>query len=121
MKKHQIITLIALLSVILAACGVKNSTPMDAAETFMTSLVNGDVEANAEINASDMWSFPADHMISLANEWGIVGADVDDFTFEQDSEDSNLVHVLWEIDGKEKDITLKFIETSDGYLFEELD
>lgn len=76
---------------------------------------------NAEINASDAWSFPADRMISLANDWGIVGADLNDFTFEQDSEDPNLVHALWNIDGKEKDITLKFIETSEGYLFEKLD
>ena len=121
MKKVYTISLIALLLLILAACGVKNSTPMDAAETFMTSLAKGDVEMNAEINASDAWSFPADHMISLANDWGIVGADLNDFTFEQDSEDPNLVHVLWNIAGKEKDITLKFIETSEGYLFEKLD
>ncbi|MCL7748005.1 lipoprotein [Halalkalibacter alkaliphilus] len=122
MKRIFLVAVIILSITLLAACGgAKNSTPLEASETFMKSLVDGDMQLNASINHSDDWSFPADHMISIANERNIVGMDLSDFTYEQDEDNPRLVTVTWnEEDGTERSMLLNFNQTSDGYFFVKL-
>lgn len=105
---------------LLAACsGVENDTSMDAAKTFMTAMVEGDMELMSEINHSDGWNFPADHMISIANKRGVIGLDVSDMEFEQI--DDRTVDVKFTTNDGESGYTLVFNKEKEGYYFIELD
>jgi uncharacterized protein YcfL len=94
MKKISITFLTLTIAFLLTACGVKNDTPMNSAQVFMQSVVDGDVELNAKVNHSDEFSFPPDHMMVLANEYDLVGKDLSDFTFEQDPDNERKVVVI---------------------------
>ncbi len=122
MKKTIMILMGVAIVLMLTACGgVKNDSPMDAAETFMKSMVEGDSELNAEINHSNPLSFPPQYMIEKANEQGLVDKKLKDITFEEHESDSNIIVVSWEnVEGETKDWELVFIKEKEGYFFKEL-
>jgi hypothetical protein len=118
MKSRLIMILTLSIALILTACGAKNETPMSAAKIFMQSVVEGDAELNAKVNHSDLFSFPPDHMMEMANDYDLVGKDLNEFTFEQDPDNERRIVVTWEReDGKELDWGLVFNKEKEGYFF----
>ena len=119
MRKIGYLIIISVMLLLPACGGVDNKNVMDAAKTFMTAMVEGDMELMSEINHSDGWNFPADHMITIANRDGVVGMDLSDMEFEQI--DDRMVEVTFTTNQGEDGYTLVFNEEKDGYYFIELD
>lgn len=106
--------------VLLAGCGgAENDTSMEAAKTFMTAMVDGDMQLMSEVNHSSEMLFPADQMIKIANRDGVVGLDVSDMEFEQI--DDLTVDVTFTTSDGEDGYTLVFNEEKEGYYFIGLD
>ncbi|MBT2692560.1 hypothetical protein [Bacillus sp. ISL-55] len=119
MKGIKILLLTSLI-VFLSACGANNDTPMEAAKTFMKSLVEGDLELNTEVNHSDLLSYPPFHMIDIANDRNLVGKSLGDFTFAE-TDDPKVILVTWEEEGETKEWKLKFNQEKEGYFFVDKD
>lgn len=118
MKKLNALVM-GLALVLLAGCGAKNDTSMEAAKTFMTAMVDGDMKLMSEVNHSSEMLFPADQMIKIANRDGVVGLDVSDMEFEQI--DDLTVDVTFTTSDGEDGYTLVFNEEKEGYYFIGLD
>ena len=73
----------------------------------------------SEINYSDGWDFPADHVIRIANKHGVSGLDVFEMEFEQI--DDLTVDVTFTTSDGEDGYTLVFNKEKEGYYFIELD
>jgi len=119
MKVFKFFILTSLIT-ILGACGGQNDTPMDAAKTFMKSLVDGDVELNSQVNHSDALSFPPQHMIDMANNNELVGKSMDNFTFSK-TDDPKAILVTWKENDETEEWVLKFNQEKEGYFFVDLD
>lgn len=103
-------------TLMLAACGANNGSTLEAAQTIMAGMTEGDSEKIEAVNRSDEWSFPTDHMIVLANENGLIDSNVKDMTFKE-GEDNTVEVMYMDGDGEEKTWTLEFVEEEDGYYF----
>jgi hypothetical protein len=121
MKVLKVLSIVSLVLMLSACGGVKNDTPIEAAQTFMKSMVEGDVELNSEVNHSDPFSFPPSHAIEIANNKDLVGRNIDEFTFEE-TDDEKVILVTWEdVEGETKDWKLRFNQEKEGYFFVDLD
>jgi hypothetical protein len=113
---------LSIFVLLLVGCfgGIKNATPLEASQTMMAALTEGDVDQVAKVNMSDAWSYPADHMINLANEKNLVGKDPNDLSYKELEE--QFVKVSWmDNEGDEHVWYLKFNQTNKGYFFVKID
>jgi hypothetical protein len=110
-----------MLIFILASCGgSKNTTALEASKTMMGAIVEGDVKGVAQVNMSDAWNYPPEHMINLANDRNLVGKDIDKFVFKELSD--QFIKVSWkDQEGNESAWYLKFNQTDKGYFFVKID
>lgn len=74
-------------AIILVGCGdnsikkvPSNEFVLDAAEWFVEAAIDGDIAKMEEINHSEDWDVPADYVINMANETGVVDIEKDDYS-----------------------------------------
>lgn len=66
----------------------------------------------------DAWSYPPDHMMSLAIDDQLVGKGLSKFTFEEDEENDRVIRVTWTDDReKEREWNLVFTKADKVYYF----
>ncbi|WP_336788470.1 hypothetical protein [Paenibacillus sp. MMO-177] len=120
--KIAVIVLILLLTAACAERELKNDTPMEAAETFMSSAIAGDITANAKINHSDDMDFPPQYIIDLANEYDIVDRKPKEIFLGVSSDNARVIIATWkDNNGEEQVWNLKFNKEKDGYYFRSVD
>jgi uncharacterized protein YceK len=86
MIKGKTITAIAILlitALVLTGCGtgVANATPVQAAQTTVQAMINGNEQALKQIDMSNTLDFPPQWMLEIATQQHFDTANFNDFTF----------------------------------------
>lgn len=113
MERMFIASTLVLSSLILAGCGINNSTVVDAAKTFTQAEISGDAKTLNQIDHSGPLEYPAQYVLDNASKAGYPKHKLSEFTFEQVGDDTVKVSGPKDINPP----TLKFVKENNKYYF----